>query len=182
MASPSSLVSGLPMIKHPSFVSGLHPCLYPVHFQAIRPPGGTSLQSFISLGIVFQNPTLQRPLWLGPTPTFWERVSLSNGWMPAFPRKRLCDRIAAEFQGLQQSKITASSRFYHTLASLSQYQQTWLLSGVCWDLCLWGGFMASTKCTPSRGTTSPCVYMYPSDLAACSWRFTLPPHQSAARH
>ena len=38
-----------------------------------------------------------------------------------------------------------------------QYQQTWLLSGVHWDLCLWRGHMASPKCTPNRGTTSPCV-------------------------
>ena len=51
--------------------------LYPVHVQAIRLPVSTSLQSFISDGVVFQNPTLQRLLHLGPVPTLWGRVSLA---------------------------------------------------------------------------------------------------------
>ena len=45
------------------------------------------------------------------------------------------------------------------------------------------GTFASTKCTPSRGFTSPCVaHGPPPNCAACSWGFTLLPHQSTARH
>ena len=40
------------------------PCLYPVYVQAVCLPGGTSLQSFSSDGVLFQNCTLQRPLQL----------------------------------------------------------------------------------------------------------------------
>ena len=63
MASHSSLVTGTgtlcshqPVIKHPSFVSGLCPPSLPC-VQAVCPPRGTSLQRFISDGVVFQNPT-----------------------------------------------------------------------------------------------------------------------------
>ena len=52
---------------------------------------------------------------------------------------------------------TAVTGFHHTVVSLSQYQRTWLPSVVCWDLCLLAGLVASTKCTPSRGITSPGV-------------------------
>ena len=55
------------------------------------------------------------------------------------------------------SQHTAGARFHRTLVSLLQYQQMWLLSRVCWDFCLWGGCMASTKYPPSRGATFPRV-------------------------
>ena len=81
------------------------PGLYPVHVQAVNQPGGTSLWSFISDGAVFQNPSLQRTLWLGPMPTPWGRVSLRSGWVPACPRKCSCHHAVAEVQKLQQITI-----------------------------------------------------------------------------
>ena len=124
MASPSFLVSGTvtshfhqPVIKHPSLVSGLHatPQIYPVHVQAVHLPGGTSLQSFISDDIVFQNPTLQSFLWLGSTPTLWGRVLLSNGLLPACSRKHSCYHAVAEVQQLWQ--ITTHSQHQISLHS-----------------------------------------------------------------
>ena len=78
------------------------PCLYPVYVQAVlgQLPGGTSLQSFISGGV--QNPTLQKPLQLGFLPTLWRRVSLSNGWVPACPRKHSCSHVATDDHRLWQ--------------------------------------------------------------------------------
>ena len=112
MASPSSLVSAIgtscphqPTIKHPSFVSGLHPLpasTPSVSVSAVCLPSSTSLQCFISDGVVFQNLTLQRPLWLGRLPTLWWRVLLSTGQVPACPRKSSCDRAMAEVQRLWQ--------------------------------------------------------------------------------
>ena len=53
------------MIKPPTLVSGF--CLLPafILYMSKLPPA--SLQSFISDGVVFQNPTLQKLLWLGLT-------------------------------------------------------------------------------------------------------------------
>ena len=67
-----------------------------------------------------------------------------------------------------KTQHTASTRFNHALASLFQYQKTWLFSGLHWDLFLWGGCMASTKCPPSRGMASSLRPMDPSDLTVCS--------------
>ena len=70
----------------------------------------------------------------------------------------------AQWQGFGyygKSQHTVGVRFHCILASLSQKQQTWLLSGVRWDLCLWEGCMDSIKCTSSRGTASPCVTQRP---------------------
>ena len=47
---------------------------------------------------LFQNPTLRRPLQLGPVPTLLGRVSLSKGRCLAGPRKRSCDCAAGEVQ------------------------------------------------------------------------------------
>ena len=58
----------------------------------------------------------------------------------------------------------------------------WLLSGFCLHLCLCGGHMTSTKCSPSRELLLPMWHTDPSYPAACSWGFTLFPHQSTARH
>ena len=76
------------------------PWLCPVCVQAVCLPGSTSLQSFISDWVVFQSPTLQRPLRLGPTLTIWGRVLLSNGQVPASPGKRSCDGAVAEVHRL----------------------------------------------------------------------------------
>ena len=60
---------------------------------------------------------------------------LHNGWVPTCPRRRSCNRIAAEVQRLWQTTIHSLHQVLpHTLVSLPQHQQTWLLSGVHWDL------------------------------------------------
>ena len=155
MASPNSLVSGTetscshcPMIKHPSFVSGLHPLpasTLPV--SELSACQVAPLSSFIS-DVLFQNPSLQRPSWLGPMLTLWGRVSLSNGWCWLTPENVHGVLQWQRFRDYGKSHI-AGIRFHRTLVSLSQYQQMWLLSRVCWGLCFLGGCMASTKCTPS---------------------------------
>ena len=89
------------------------------------------------------------------------------GWVPAHPRKSLCDLLAAAFQGLW--KFT--THIYHQASPLTflfQHQQMWLFSGIHWDLCLWGGCTASTKCPASRGTATPYVAVDSSDLALLS--------------
>ena len=130
---------------------------------------------------MFPNPSLLRTLLLGPTPTIWGRVSLSNGWMLAYPRKCSCDPCSGKGSEIMANYNTYSTRFHSTLASLFQYQEIWLLSRVRWDLCLWGGCMASTKCPPSRGTTSPHVAHRP--LGPHSLLLGIhPSHQSTARY
>ena len=56
------------------------------------------------------------------------------GQVPACPRESSRDHEAAEVQSLWQNTTHSQGGF---TASLFQYQQTWLFSGVCWDLCLW---------------------------------------------
>lgn len=118
MASPSSLVT-CSLTCHQAPLLCLRPPstshLYPVCVQAIHLPGGTSLQSFISDGVVFQIPNFQRSLWLGPKTTLWGRVLLSGGWVLAYPRKHLCDCTAVKVQKLQQ--ITTYTR--HQLSTHS---------------------------------------------------------------
>ena len=104
-ASPYSLVFGTGFLcshqtgtKDRSFDSGLihHPTSTLSVFKL-------SLQSFISDGVVFQNLTLQSTLWLGPLPTLCGKVSLSNGWVLACPRKHSCDHAVPEVQRLWRS-------------------------------------------------------------------------------
>ena len=89
------------------------PHFYTVCVQAVSLPD-TSLPNFISDGTVFPNPSLLRTLWLGPAPTLWERVSLSNGQMQACPREHSCDLAEAEVlrlwpgTGLPQNKFMQS--------------------------------------------------------------------------
>ena len=62
-----------------------------------------------------------------------------------------------------------------------QHKQTWLFSGVHWDLCLWGGHTASTKCPASRGTTSPRVAQGLL-VPCCLLLGNRPSHQSSASY
>ena len=110
-------------------------CFYTVPVQAISLTGSTSILNFNSDGAAFPNPSLLRTLWLGPTPTLWGRVLLSNGWVLTCPRERPLDCTVAEVQrlwpgaGLRQKRFrdygesqhTAGARFHRTLASLVQY-------------------------------------------------------------
>ena len=65
--------------------------------------------------------------------------------------------------------------------SLFQHQRMWLISGVYWDLCRWGGHTACTKCPPCRGTASPHVVEGPlKPHALLLW--IRPSHQSTTRY
>ena len=131
------------------------PCFYPVHAQAVCLPGSTSHQSFISDGVLFQNPTL------GPMPTLWGMVLLSNGWVLVSPRKCSCNHAVEEVQRVWQ--ITT-----HSWCQVSPQSLVFVpipaniaaLQGPL-GICLWGGHMASTKCSPSKGTASLCVAHMP---------------------
>ena len=85
------------------------------------------------------------------------------GRVPARPRKSSHDRVAAAFQGLWKIR-THIWRQASPLKSSFQHQWMWPFSRVCWDLFLWGGHTASTRCPPSRGTTSPHVAQRPPGL------------------
>ena len=111
------------------------PRFYTVRDQA---PGSTSLLSFVSDVAVFPNPLLLRDCGFDPFCPFCRRFSLSNGrvlatprnvsgtvllppvprdhgWVPARPRKRSHDRVAAAFQGLW--KIT--THIWHQASPLT---------------------------------------------------------------
>ena len=75
------------------------PCLCASHQPARQ---HLPLQSFFSDGVVFQNPSLHRTLWLGPTLTLWGRVLLTSGWVLACPRKLSHNSAAVEVQRLWQ--------------------------------------------------------------------------------
>ncbi|XP_053068666.1 cilia- and flagella-associated protein 144 isoform X2 [Acinonyx jubatus] len=60
------------------------------------------------------------------------------------------------------------------------HQQMWLFSGVCWNLCLWGGCTTSTKCPPSWGTASPHVAQGPLG-SRCLFLGIRPSHQRSIR-
>ena len=156
--------------------ASVHSYLYLVHVPSFLPARQHLPPQFYLRRNVFQNHTLQKPLWLGPTPTLWDLVSLSNGQVPACPRKCSCDHAVQRFRDCSKSQHTAGTRFHHTLASLSQYQQMWLFSRVQRDLYLWGDQMVSTKCSPSRRTTSPHVAQGPLRPDA------LLPYQSTTRY
>ena len=79
------------------------PCFYFIHVQVVCLSGGTSLQSFHSDGVVFQNTTVQRLLQLGPALTLCGRVSLSSGHVPVCPRKLLYNHVGAQVQSLWQT-------------------------------------------------------------------------------
>ena len=191
MASPSFLFSGTgtshfhqPVIKHPSLVSGLHatPQIYRVHVQAVHLPGGTSLQSFISDDIVFQNPTLQSFLWLGPTPTLRGRVLLSNGLLPACSRKHSCYHAVAEVQRLWQ--ITTHSQHQISLhsgifvpipANVAAFQ------GPLGPLSVGRPYSLYQMLSEPEEPILPLWEMDPLDHAACFWGIhpTSPEHHQA---
>ena len=75
------------------------------------------------------------------------------GRVPARPRKRSRDSVAATFQGLW--KIT--THLWHRaspITTLFQHPRMWPPSGVRWDQ---GASTVSTRCPSSRGTASPRV-------------------------
>ena len=144
MASPSSLVSDtgtwhssptsnqapLLCFRPPST-----PCLCPVRVQLVHSPGSTSLWSFISDRVCFKSPHLKTSAW---TCTNSLAESLAEQWLGAGLPPENIHVIAQQqrFRDYGKSQCIASARFHHTLTCLSQYQETWLLSRVHWDLCL----------------------------------------------
>ena len=115
------------------------------------------------------------------TPVAWTCAdSLGEGLAEQWPGAGLPQKTVImqwqTFRDYGKSQHTASSSFHHTLVYLSQYQQTWLLSGVHWDFCPWGGCMASVKCTQAGEWLLLMWHRDPSNCAACSWGFTLLPH------
>ena len=185
MASLGSVISGAgtlrshrPMIKHPSFALGFCPLFTSIlsssklsAYQVVSPSRVVS-----QIGLCFKSLHFRDSPCLGPTPTTCGKVLLSNGQVSACPRKYSCYHAPAEVQRLRQITAASQHPFCHTLVSLFPYQQMWLLSRVLWDL------MASTKCSPRRGTTSLMWHTDPSDPAPSFWGFTLLPHQIIARH
>ena len=147
MALPRSLVSGTGtsrshrlVIKHPSFVSGL--C--PPHTSTLSMP--KLCQSFLSDRVVFKSHTSETMEAWTHTSTLLGRLSLCNGWVLNCPRKRSGNYTGQRFRYYGKPQHTAGAKFHYILVSLFQYQRTWLLSEVCWDLCLWGGCMSFPKC------------------------------------
>ena len=120
--------------------------------------------SFISDAIVFQNPTLQRPLWLGPPPTLWGRVLLSNGRVPACPRKCSCICAIVEVQILWQTTT-------HSQHQVSPHSGIFVPIPANMAV-LWGPLGPLPMGRPyslypmlsSRGTTSPHVVHRPLGL------------------
>ena len=129
---------------------------------------------------MFQNSTLERTLQHGPTPTLWGRVSLSNGRVPACLRKHSCNSAAAEFQKLSQTTTHSQHQvLLHSGIFVPIPANVAALQG---PLGPWPrrGHMAFTKCTPSRGTTSPPVTQGP--LRPCCLLLGIHPNSSLEHH
>ena len=181
MASPSCLLSGAgtscshgPAIKHPSFVSGRCPLRTSTCPRPSCPPARRQLppEFYLRMGL-FQNPTLQRPLQLGPVPTLRGRVSLSKG-----PRKRSCDCAAAEVQ-TTANQAPCFTALWHLSPNTSKRvcppgsTGTFAHGEAVWPLP--NALQAGEPLLPVSPTD-------PSDPAACSWAFTPLPHRSTVRH
>ena len=84
------------------------PHLFPVHVQAVHLPGSTSLQSLISDGFVFQNPTVQRPMaW---TCAYSQgRDLLTNGRVPQKMFMRSCSARGSEIMTNDNTQLAPSS-------------------------------------------------------------------------
>ena len=84
-------------------------------------------------------------------------VSRDCGQVPARPRKRSRDSVAAAFEGLW--KITTCVWYQASpLTTLFGHQRMWPPSGVCWDQV---ASTVSTKCPSSSGTAFPPVAREP---------------------
>ncbi|XP_049506125.1 uncharacterized protein LOC125936195 [Panthera uncia] len=185
MASSSSLVSGTgilcphrPVIKHPSFVS----VLCPLPTSTLSGAGWHLPPEFyLKCNVLSKSHTSETPAASAHTDSLGE--SLAEQWMGAsFPRKHLCDHTATEVQRLCQTQHTANTRFYNTLASLSQYQQTGCSLGSTGTFACGEGIWPLLNALQAEELLLPVWHMDPSDPTACFWGFTLFPHQSTTRH
>ena len=145
---------------------------------------------------MFLNPSLLRALQLGPTPTLWERVSQGNGRVLGFPQghsyshavaevqslwlgaclsqKSSCNHAAAEIQrSYSKTQYIAGAMFHHTLASLFQYLQTWLFSGVHGTFACGEAVQPLPNALLAEEQLLPMWPTDPSNLTACSQGFTL---------
>ena len=139
MASLSSLVSGTetlhshwPTVKHPSFVSDL--CLLPAStlsiykLSACQSAPSSRVLSQMGLyfkALYFRDPTAWNPIWLSVGRSHW---AMSGCWIA--PENVCVIAQQQRFRDYGKLQNTAVIRFHCTLVSFSQYQQTWLLSGV----------------------------------------------------
>ena len=102
----------------------------PVCAQAVHPPGGASLHSFISGAAVFQNTILERPLWLKPTVVLWGRVSLRYGWGQLVPG----NGCAMVLQLCPEFMVNCNTQMVPVFAVLSRHLCSYMGEG--------GGLMA----------------------------------------
>ena len=151
------------------------PTIYSVCVQAVRLPGSTSLQSFISAEVVFQHPTLQRPLRVGSTLTPWGRVSPSNGQVPACPRRRSGDCTVAEVQRLWQTTTHGRCQVSsHSGVFVPVPADVTALQGPLGLLPVGRPYGLYHMLSERGNRFCPCVWhMDPSDPAAYSWGFAL---------
>ena len=116
--------------------------------------------------------------------TLWRRVSLTNGKVPACPRKRSCDHAVAEVQRLWQTTrhtqpVPGFIAFWHLCPNTSKRgcslgsAGTFAYGETIWPL---------PSALQAGEPLLPMWHMDSSDPAACSWGFALLPHQSTARH
>ena len=109
------------------------------------------------IGFCFKIPHFREPCGLGPC-QFASGGGLTEQRLgTSLPQKTFLQSHRGRGLEIIANHNTANAKFHHTLVSLSPHHQMWLFSGVCWNLCLWGGHVASIKCTPGRETASPHV-------------------------
>ena len=110
---------------------------------------------------MFPHPSLLRTLWLGPTPTLWGRVSLSNNRVPTCPNKHSCDCAVVEVQrswpgaGLPQKKRKSLQSHCSKGSEIMANHNTDLGPGftTLWRLC-----SNTSKHGCSLGSTGTCTY------------------------
>ena len=153
----------------------------PVHVQAVRLPGGNSLQSFISDGVV-SKPHASETL------AAWTRAnSLGEGLteqrpVPGRPQKTFVRLRGGRGSDYGKPQHTAAPRFT-ALCHLSPNTSkrvcppgstgTFAHGEAVWPL---------PNALQAGEPLLPVSPMDPSDPAACSWAFTPLPHQSTVRH
>ena len=129
---------------------------------------------------MFQIPKLQRPLQLGPSPTLWGRVSLSNDWVLTRSRKCLCGHTVAEVRKLwkvtthSKHQVLPQSGIFDPIRGCSPGSPG---AFACGD-----AVRPMPRALQAGELVSPVWHMDPSDLAFCSWGFTLLSQQSTTRH
>ena len=138
-----------------------------------------------ALPILFQNPTLQIPLWLGPVWTLWGRgESLGEQRLSA----GLTQKMFVWWHSSRGSEIMAN----HNTQLAPGFAALWRLCPNTSKCGCSPGSTGTTACGETYGLYqmhseqenhfSPYGTRTPSDPDACSWGFALLPYQNTARH